>query len=239
MVHCNARNYQYAYIGTISLLPWALQFLQLSKHRCFTLYAWVFKGYVFFFAVDEVSNTLEHIKNTIDRCSTLAHKLNSLLIPREQQLEDFVICCKADSPDQDDSSVDLKDGDLTWSFGLYIALFWCWCTHMLGSISIVPSSISFLFKCLWRYTWVLFNQYSTHTYIYVRIFAAKRSAYFIYVTYVGYWVNKNLLHTPNKWATPPCSLFFSGHVAMGLKNRFKCLATLVKLLVRALHTVRR
>eukprot|EP00731_Ephydatia_muelleri_P031150 Em0022g664a len=63
--------------------------------------------------VDEVSNTLEHIKNTIDRCSTLAHKLNSLLIPREQQLEDFVICCKADSPDQDDSSVDLKDGDLT------------------------------------------------------------------------------------------------------------------------------
>lgn len=62
--------------------------------------------------VDEVSNTLEHIKNTIDRCSTLAYKLNSLL-PREQQLEDFVICYKADSPVQDDSSVDLKDGDLT------------------------------------------------------------------------------------------------------------------------------
>lgn len=65
-----------------------------------------------YFAVDEVSNTLEHIKNTIDRCSTLAYKLNSLL-PREQQLEDFVICYKADSPVQDDSSVDLKDGDLT------------------------------------------------------------------------------------------------------------------------------
>ena len=63
------------------------------------------------FSVGEVSSTLEHIKNSVDRCMTLAHKLNSLL-PENDQLEEFFICSEAANPIDDDSSVELKEGDL-------------------------------------------------------------------------------------------------------------------------------
>ena len=93
--------YAYSYIS--QKLPGAppTPIFNVCFHVCFVSHL----------AVGEVSHTLDIIKNTIDRCMTLAHKLNFLL-PERDQLEEFLICPQVAGPDEDDSSVELKEGDL-------------------------------------------------------------------------------------------------------------------------------
>ena len=120
------------------------QYSMFVIHVCFVLH-------VSHLAVGEVSHTLDIIKNTIDRCMTLAHKLNFLL-PERDQLEEILICPQVAGPDEDDSSVELKEGDLPWSYLAYVCRHVCF-VHIQYSFLWLASFIQVLIKILYIYVY--------------------------------------------------------------------------------------